>query len=56
MEAETVSMEHFEKALGKARPSVDEDTIKFYEAIGKEMEGGIAKRDYGKPAGETGYA
>jgi transitional endoplasmic reticulum ATPase len=56
MEAKIVTMAHFEKALGKARPSVDENTIKFYEAIGKELEGGIAARDYKKPPGETGYA
>jgi transitional endoplasmic reticulum ATPase len=56
MEAKSVTMAHFEKALGKARPSVDENTIKFYEAIGKELEGGIAARDYKKPPGETGYA
>jgi transitional endoplasmic reticulum ATPase len=56
MEAESVGMEHFEKALSKARPSVDEDTIKFYEAIGKELEGGIARREVQKTSGETGYA
>ncbi len=57
MDAEIVTMEHFEKALAKARPSVDEDTIKFYEAIGKELEGGISKRDVQKSSGEkTGYA
>ncbi len=57
MDAEIVTMEHFEKALKKARPSVDEDTIKFYETIGKELEGGMAKREAKKASGEkTGYA
>jgi transitional endoplasmic reticulum ATPase len=56
MEADKVKMEHFEKALSKARPSVDEDTIKFYEAMGKELEGGIAQRDVKKESGKTGYA
>ncbi len=54
--ADTVSKEHFDRALGKARPSVDEDTIKFYEAIGKELEGGINKKDYQEKPGKTGYA
>jgi len=57
MEAENVTMEHFEKAMAKARPSVDEDTIQFYEAIGKELEGGMARREAKKASGEkTGYA
>lgn len=56
MNASKVTKAHFDKALGKARPSVDEDTIKFYEMIGKELEGGIATREYKKPPGETGYA
>lgn len=57
MDAEIVTMEHFEKALTKARPSVDEDTIQFYETIGKELEGGMAKREAKKASGEkTGYA
>jgi transitional endoplasmic reticulum ATPase len=55
MEADTVTSEHFKKALAKARPSVDEDTIKFYEAMGKELEGGMSKRDYQKESGKTGY-
>jgi transitional endoplasmic reticulum ATPase len=56
MEAEKVTKNHFEKALSKSRPSVDEDTIKFYEAMGKELEGGIARREAQKESGETGYA
>jgi transitional endoplasmic reticulum ATPase len=57
IDAEIVTMEHFEKALTKARPSVDEDTIQFYETIGKELEGGMAKREAKKASGEkTGYA
>lgn len=55
MKAEKITKEHFQKALSKARPSVDEDTIKFYVAIGEELEGGISKRDYKKTSGETGY-
>jgi transitional endoplasmic reticulum ATPase len=54
MEAEKVSMKHFEKALSKARPSVDEETIKFYEAMGEELEGGIQKRTI-EDASKTGY-
>jgi transitional endoplasmic reticulum ATPase len=54
MEAEKVRMEHFEKALSKARPSVDEETIKFYEAMGEEMEGGMQKRTM-EDASKTGY-
>jgi transitional endoplasmic reticulum ATPase len=56
MDASIVTMAHFETALSKARPSVDENTIKFYEAMGKELEGGIASREYKKLPGETGYA
>jgi transitional endoplasmic reticulum ATPase len=55
MNASEVKKEHFDKALSKARPSVDEDTINFYKAIGEELEGGISKREYKKQAGETGY-
>lgn len=54
MEAEKVKMEHFEKALSKARPSVDEETIKFYEAMGEELEGGLRKRSM-EDAGKAGY-
>jgi transitional endoplasmic reticulum ATPase len=54
MDAEKVKMEHFEKALSKARPSVDEETIKFYEAMGEELEGGMHKRKM-EDAGKTGY-
>ncbi len=56
IDAKIVTMAHFEKALEKARPSVDEDTIKFYEKIGKELEGGIASRSYKEPTVKTGYA
>ncbi len=55
LNADKVTKEHFDKALSKARPSVDEDTINFYKAIGEELEGGISKREYKKQAGETGY-
>lgn len=44
IDIDKVTKKHFEKALEKARPSVDEETIKFYEAIGRELEGGISKR------------
>jgi transitional endoplasmic reticulum ATPase len=54
MEAEKVRMKHFEKALSKARPSVDEETIKFYEAMGEELEGGMQKRTI-EDASKTGY-
>jgi len=55
MNASKVTKKHFDSAMGKARPSVDEDTIKFYEMIGKELEGGIGKREIEKVPGETGY-
>ncbi len=55
MNISKVTKKHFDTALGKARPSVDEDTIKFYEMIGKELEGGIGKREIEKVPGETGY-
>jgi len=40
-----VTQEHFETALLSIRPSVDENTIKFYEELGKELEGGISKKE-----------
>jgi transitional endoplasmic reticulum ATPase len=54
MEAEKVTMDHFNRALSKQRPSVDEDTIKFYETMGAELEGGLQKRTI-EDASKTGY-
>jgi transitional endoplasmic reticulum ATPase len=54
MEAEKVTMKHFRRALERQRPSVDEETIKFYEAMGEELEGGLQKRTI-EDASKTGY-
>ncbi|MDA8055623.1 MAG: AAA family ATPase, partial [Thermoplasmatales archaeon] len=35
--ARTVSMEYFEKAMKKIKPSLDEETIKYYEEVSKNM-------------------
>jgi len=37
MKATQVTMAHFEEALKQVRPSVDEETLRFYERIGKEL-------------------
>ncbi|MGQ0536233.1 MAG: CDC48 family AAA ATPase [Methanobacteriota archaeon] len=44
MNAETVTMKHFDKALNMIRASVDDNTIQFYKKMGEELEGGLAKR------------
>ena len=39
-----VRMEHFLRALEKIKPSVDEETIKYYESIGLELKRGVSGR------------
>jgi len=42
--AKKVGMPHFQEALKTVPPSLDEDTIKFYEEIGKRLERGAIRR------------
>jgi len=42
--SEKVYMRHFMEALKKIHPSVDEETIKYYESIGRELSKGIQRR------------
>jgi len=44
MNSKTVSMADFEEALKVVRPSINESTVKYYERISKELEGGMHKR------------
>lgn len=43
-DARKVSMAHFQEGIKVVRPSLDEDTVKFYENLGKTMERGTARR------------
>ena len=42
--ASKVTMAHFQEAIKAVHPSLDEDTVKFYEGLGKTMERGTARR------------
>ena len=42
--SEKVYMKHFLEAMKKIHPSVDEETIKYYESIGRELSKGIRRR------------
>jgi transitional endoplasmic reticulum ATPase len=42
--ARKVTMSHFQEGMKVVRPSLDEETIKFYEGLGKTMERGTARR------------
>jgi transitional endoplasmic reticulum ATPase len=44
MDAKTVAMDSFKEALKVVRPSINEITVKYYERISKELEGGMHKR------------
>ncbi len=44
IKANTVTLIHFNAALELVRPTLDEATIKYYEDIGKEIQGGMNKR------------
>ncbi|HYM38808.1 MAG TPA: CDC48 family AAA ATPase [Thermoplasmata archaeon] len=43
-DARKVQMTHFQEAIKVVRPSLDEDTVKFYENLGKAIERGAARR------------
>ena len=43
-DARKVQMPHFQEAIKVVRPSLDEDTVKFYENLGKAIERGAARR------------
>ena len=43
-DARTVGMTHFREAMKVVHPSLDEETVKFYENLGKAMERGTARR------------
>ncbi len=44
--SEKVHMKHFEEALGVVHPSLDKETIKYYESIGLELSKGVkAKKE-----------
>ncbi len=42
--AKKVTMTHFQEGMKVVRPSLDEETVKFYEGLGKTMERGTARR------------
>jgi transitional endoplasmic reticulum ATPase len=37
-------MKHFEEARKAIPPSIDEETMRFYERIGQEMTRGVGKK------------
>ncbi len=43
-DARKVQMTHFQEAMKVVRPSLDEETVKFYENLGKQIERGAARR------------
>jgi transitional endoplasmic reticulum ATPase len=43
-DARKVTMAHFQEGMKVVRPSLDEETVKFYENLGKTMERGTARR------------
>jgi len=42
--AKKVTMVHFQEAMKVVHSSVDEETMKFYERIGRELERGLSKK------------
>jgi len=44
MKAKKVSMRHFEEARKAVPPSIDEETMRFYERIGAELQRSVAKK------------
>ncbi len=42
--AKKVTMAHFQEATKAVHPSVDEETMKFYERIGRELQKGVGRR------------
>ena len=43
-DARKVAMAHFQESMKVVRPSLDEETVKFYEGLGKTLERGTARR------------
>ena len=44
LKADKVTDKHFIDAMKSIKPSLDDETVKYYEKIGKELAGGIDKR------------
>ncbi|MCK5253782.1 MAG: AAA family ATPase, partial [Thermoplasmata archaeon] len=44
VESDIVTGKHIEEALGMVRPSLDEETIKYFQHISKLLEGRMARR------------
>ena len=44
VESDTVTGTHIEEAMGMVRPSLDEETIKYFQHISKLLEGRMARR------------
>jgi transitional endoplasmic reticulum ATPase len=42
--SDTVTSKHVDEAMGMVRPSIDEETIKYFEHISKLLEGRMARR------------
>lgn len=51
--AKKVTMHHFEEARKTAHPSIDDETMRFYERMGRELEKGLSKKE--KEEISTGY-
>lgn len=49
--AECVTMTHFERALGRLRPSINEETVKYYNSINKKLTGRVTTGDDDTPPG-----
>ncbi len=47
--AASVTMMHFQEAMKTVRPSLDEDTVKFYEEMAKRLERGTVRRRREEP-------
>lgn len=47
--AKKVTMAHFQEALKSVRPSLDAETVKFYEDIARRLERGLARRRREEP-------
>ena len=44
LKSNRVFMRHFEEARKSVPPSIDEETVRFYERIGQELQRGVAKK------------
>jgi transitional endoplasmic reticulum ATPase len=47
--ARKVTMAHFQEAMKVVKPSLDEETVKFYERLGQDLERGAARRRKEEP-------